>query len=59
LENNDLEPKVFFAPSHTFDANTLEALRLESNIGVICDTIANNVYTLNAFYFIPQQTGEV
>ena len=59
LENNDLEPKVFFAPSHTFDANTLEALRLESNIRVICDTIANDVYTLNGFYFIPQQSGEV
>jgi len=59
LKNNGLEPKVFFAPSHTFDANTLEALRLESGIRVICDTIANDVYVLDEFYFIPQQSGRV
>jgi len=59
LKNNGLEPKVFFAPSHTFDVNTLEALRLESDIRVICDTIANDVYALEEFYFIPQQSGRV
>ncbi len=59
LKNNGLEPKVFFAPSHTFDVNTLEALRLESDIRVICDTIANDVYVLDEFYFIPQQSGRV
>ncbi|MCH5259485.1 MAG: DUF2334 domain-containing protein [Lachnospiraceae bacterium] len=53
------EPEVFVAPAHTFDENTLEALRLESNIRVISDTIASDVYYRDDFYFIPQQSGRV
>lgn len=53
------EPEIFVAPSHTFDENTLEALRLESNIRVISDTIANDVYCRDGFYFVPQQSGRV
>lgn len=54
-----ISPEIFVAPSHTFDENTLEALRLESDIRIISDTIANDVYYLNGFYFIPQQSGRV
>lgn len=53
------EPEVFFAPAHTFDENTLNALKDESNIRIISDTIANDVYFENGFYFIPQQSGRV
>ena len=39
--------------------NTLLALKDESKIRIISDTIANNVYVENEFYFIPQQSGRV
>ncbi len=50
-------PDIFFAPAHTFDQNTLEALETETSIRIISDTIANDIYKEGAFYFIPQQTG--
>ena len=59
LVEKGLKPDVFFAPSHTFDGNTLEALRLESDIRVISDTVANDCYCRNGFTFIPQQAGRV
>lgn len=52
-------PKIFFAPAHTFDLNTLEAIRTETDIRIISDTIANDIYFENDFYFIPQQSGKV
>lgn len=57
LKDNGIIPKIFFAPAHTFDANTLEALKKESNIRIISDTIANDIYFHNDFFFIPQQSG--
>lgn len=59
LRDHGIEPEIFFAPAHTFDENTLEALKKESNIRIISDTIANDVYFENNFYFIPQQSGRV
>lgn len=59
LVSHGIDAKVFFAPSHTFDNNTLKALELESEIRIISDTIANNVYSENGFHFIPQQCGKV
>ncbi|MBQ7298873.1 MAG: DUF2334 domain-containing protein [Clostridia bacterium] len=59
LKEKELVPTVFFAPSHTFDENTLEALRLETNIRLVSDTAANNVYCEKGFTFIPQQSGRV
>lgn len=59
FKSKDINPKVFFAPSHTFDKNTLEALKIESNIRIISDTVANNLYKDGEFYFIPQQSGHV
>lgn len=59
LEKEGIKPKVFFAPAHTFDRNTLIALKEESDIRVISDTIANNIYFEDEFYFIPQQSGKV
>lgn len=54
-----IDPLVFFAPSHTFDTNTLRALKEESNIRIISDTWAWNVYTKDGFTFVPQQSGLV
>lgn len=59
LKEKGLNPTVFFAPSHTFDDNTIEALRMESDIRTISDTVANDVYCRNGFTFIPQQAGKV
>lgn len=59
LKEKGLDPTAFFAPSHTFDWNTLEALRLESDIRIISDTVANDVYCRKGFTFIPQQAGRV
>ena len=52
-----LEPKFFFAPSHTFDENTLVALREESNIRFISDGIGRYPYKYKDFVFIPQIVG--
>lgn len=57
LKEHGLEPKYFFAPSHTFDENTLEALRLETDIRIVSDTIGRYPYKLNDFMFIPQISG--
>lgn len=59
FDEHGIEPKIFFAPAHTFDMNTLVALKDESKIRIISDTIANDVYYENEFYFIPQQSGRV
>ena len=52
-----IEPKYFFAPAHTYDENTLTALREESNIRIISDTIATKPYRKDDFVFIPQLGG--
>ena len=59
FNENKLKVKIFFSPSHTFDSNTLEALKRESHIRIINDTIANDLYKEGEFYFIPQQFGHV
>ena len=59
FRSHDIEPQVFFSPAHTFDMNTLEALRSESNIRIISDTVADKPYSKWGFTFIPQQSGHV
>ena len=56
-KEHGIKPKYFFAPSHTFDKNTLVALREESDIRIISDTIGRFPYKFKEFYFIPQITG--
>lgn len=58
LSSHGINPKIFFAPSHTYDESTLEALRLESDIRVISDTVANDVYYRDGFHFVPVQSGK-
>lgn len=57
LKSHSIVPKYFFAPGHTFDENTLAALREESNIRIISDTIATKPYIRDDFVFIPQFGG--
>lgn len=55
--DNDIEPKYFFAPAHTFDENTLVAIKEETNIRIVSDMIASNPYVDGDFAFIPCQMG--
>lgn len=59
LKNHGIETKIFFAPAHTFDDYTLQALCKETPIRVISDMIANDIYYNKQFYFVPQQCGSV
>lgn len=59
LAAHGIAPRIFFAPSHTFDDNTLKAIFDKTPIRIISDTIANDVYYQNEFWFIPQQSGRV
>ncbi len=58
MRAHGINPKYFFAPSHTFDENTLVALREESDIRIISDTIATKPYKREDFVFIPQFSGQ-
>lgn len=57
LKQKGIIPQFFFAPSHTFDLNTLAALREETDIRIISDTIATKPYKMHGFSFIPQMCG--
>lgn len=57
LKSHQIDTKIFFAPAHTYDNNTLKALEKETSIRIICDTIANDIYYKGGFYYIPQQAG--
>ena len=57
MRSYGLDPQYFFAPSHTFDNNTLIALKKETNIRIISDTIARKPYKQDDFIFIPLQSG--
>ena len=59
LVEHDIKPDIFFAPSHTFDKNTLKAIKSETPIRIISDTVAWDVYKDGDFWFIPQQSGSV
>ena len=52
-------PEVFVAPAHTFDENTLLALKEETRIRIISDTVATDLYFEDGFTYIPQQSGNV
>ena len=57
MREHGINPNYFFAPSHTFDENTIVALREESDIRIISDTIGRYPYKKEDFWFIPQIVG--
>lgn len=57
LKEEGIHAEWFFAPSHTYDNNTLKALELETPIRKISDTIAFRPYIDEAFLFCPVQSG--
>lgn len=58
LERKGVYPNVFFAPAHTFDKDTIRAVKDETPIRIISDTVAYDTYYLDEMYFIPQQSGK-
>ncbi len=52
---NGIEPDCWVAPSHTFDENTLKALKLETNIRLVSDGLSFRCYKEYDFNWIPQQ----
>lgn len=59
FQEKNLHPKVFVAPSHTFDINTINAIKQEGTIKIISDTIAFRPYLMYDIVFIPQQIGHL
>ena len=59
LEGKNIKPNVFVAPGHTFDENTLSVLREHTDIRIVSDTIADDIYKKDGLWFIPQQSGVV
>ncbi len=57
LIEHGLKPGFFFAPSHTYDENTLVALKERTDIRIISDTIATRPYRKGDFVFLPQMGG--
>ena len=50
-----IEPKIWVAPSHSFDENTLLALKKHSKIDMISDGVSLSPYRYLGFKWIPQQ----
>ena len=59
LLKNKIKPKLFYAPSHTYDKNTLNAIKKHTDIRVISDTFTLTPYKKFGFVFLPQQVGSV
>tara|TARA_B100000963_G_scaffold137846_1_gene119937 strand:+ start:15478 stop:16260 length:783 start_codon:yes stop_codon:yes gene_type:complete len=54
-----ISPSVWIAPGHSFDRNTLTALKQETDIRIVSDGIALSTYYENDLHFIPQQLWEI
>lgn len=59
LRLHNIEPKVFFAPAHTFDKNTIKSLLEKTSLRIISDMPANKPFQKYGLTFIPQQSGKV
>lgn len=59
LTQHQIKPVVFFAPAHTFDDNTLLAVREETPIRIISDTVSFDKYSDGYFTYYPVQSGKV
>lgn len=51
----NVDTKVWIAPSHSFDKNTMKAIAMESNIEIISDGIAVSPFRKDGFIWVPQQ----
>lgn len=59
FERENIKSDIFVAPAHSFDLNTLKALKKYSNISIISDGLSTSPYTRHGFKWIPVQLSEV
>lgn len=59
FRNHGLSPRVWVAPSHTFDMSTIEALKRHSAITVISDGISFRPFQRYGFTWLPLQLWKV
>ena len=59
FKEQQLSCRLWIAPAHSFDKNTIEALRNESDINIISDGIAFSPYWEHNIYWVPQQLWSV
>lgn len=57
LKEKGFSPVFFFSPSHTFDKNTVQAIKEETPIRIISDMVALKPYWFGDFLVIPQFSG--
>ena len=55
FREHNISCKLWIAPAHSFDENTIKALKQETNITIISDGIALKPYFDYEMYWIPQQ----
>jgi hypothetical protein len=55
FKQNNISCHVWIAPAHSFDENTIKALKEESDIRIISDGIAWSPYYAYDMHWIPQQ----
>jgi len=55
FKENQINTKIWVAPSHSFDENTLIALKKHTNVEIISDGIALRPFKKYSFKWIPQQ----
>ena len=59
MHAHGIDPTVWIAPAHSFDKNTLVALKLETNIRIISDGFALFPFEDEGFLWIPQQLWRI
>lgn len=57
FEENGIKADSFFAPAHTYDDNTVQAVMNATDIRNISDSIAFDVYCENGMVFVPLVPG--
>jgi len=55
FKSHNVSTRLWVAPAHSFDENTIKALKSESDITIISDGIAFSPYSEYNMYWIPQQ----
>lgn len=55
LQEKGLQTRIWVAPAHTFDNNTLKALKEVTGIDIISDGLALYPYEEDGFLWVPQQ----
>ena len=55
FKNHGIKSDIWIAPSHTFDENTLQALKDETTINIVSDDVSIYPFNKYDFFWIPQQ----